>query len=100
MQRQTGGKAALPPKRSYRETPDVASAVARMIRSIGVRCAGDDPDTLILLRELEQALEHAWATAIEGMRASGHSDRVIAGELGVTRQAVEQRWPRARGGAG
>lgn len=85
-------------KRGYRETPDIASGVARMIRSIGSRCAGDDPDTLVLLRELDGALEEAWAVAIAGMRDSGHSDRVIAGELGVTRQAVEQRWPRRRAG--
>lgn len=91
-----GGKEALPRKRSYRETPELTSAVARMIRAIGARCAEDDADTLLLLRELETALEQAWATAIAGMRAAGHSDRVIAGELGVTRQAVEQRWPRAR----
>lgn len=71
-----------------------------MIRAIGARCAEDDPDTLVLLRELETALEQAWAVAIAGMRSSGHSDRVIAGELGVTRQAVEQRWPRRRARAG
>lgn len=67
-----------------------------MIRALGQRCADDDPDTLILLREIEAELEQAWRVAVEGMRAAGHSDRVIAGELGVTRQAVEKRWPRAR----
>lgn len=90
------GKASLPRKRAYRETPEVAAGVARMIRSIGSRCADDDPDTLVLLRELEAALDEAWRVAIAGMRQAGHSDRVIAGELGVTRQAVEQRWPRER----
>lgn len=91
-----GGNPGLPRKRPYRETPEMVAMAVRVIHAIGVRCADDDPDTVVLLRELEQALEQAWSTAIAGMRAAGHSDRVIARELGVTRQAVEKRWPRSR----
>lgn len=91
-----GGKAPLPKKRreSYRETPDVAAAVARLILSVGRRVATEDPESLAELVKLEQKLRQAWSTAVAGLRRSGATDREIGAALGVTRQAVEQRWPR------
>lgn len=97
-QNDPGGKAALPhtPSRTYRETSDVTAAVARLIRSLGNRIATEDPEALAHLRELQTVLRDAWATAVAGIRDSGATDSTIGDALGITRQAVEQRWPRER----
>lgn len=92
------GKAALPPRRSgdlYRPTSDVAEAAARLLRAVGKRVASEDPDALHALRDLETAVADSFREAVRGLRAAGYSDRAIADELGVSRQAVEQRWPRS-----
>jgi hypothetical protein len=91
-----GGKATLPARRRYRETPEVVAATRRLIRVVGQQIATEDPDDLLLLRDLEQELGQAWATAVTGIRDSGFTDREIGLALGTTRQAVEQRWPRGR----
>jgi hypothetical protein len=89
------GKEALPAKqRQYRETPEVADAICRLIRSIGKRISTEDPDALTLLLALEGDLRTAWEVAVAGLRRSGFLDREIGHVLGVSRQAVEQRWPR------
>jgi hypothetical protein len=92
--RPPGGKVALPPRRRYRETPDVVAATRRLIRVIGRRIATEDAPDLLLLRDLEQEVRRAWEVAVEGVRRSGATDREIGEVLGTTRQAVEQRWPR------
>jgi hypothetical protein len=84
----------LSKKRSYRETPDVASALIRLIRSTGKRIATEDPESLVFLHEMEEELRNAWAVAIAGIRSTGATDRDIGLALGVTKQAVAQRWPR------
>lgn len=91
------GKVALPPKRRYRETPDVTEATGRLIRAIGQRVATEDPEDLALIVQLEQEVRQAFAVAVNGIRASGFTDREIGAALGTTRQAVEQRWPRTGG---
>lgn len=91
------GKQRLPlnrRERSYRETPDVATATCRLIRSIGKRIATEDPDGLESLLLLEESLQEAWRTAVDGLRTTGFNDREIGRELGMTRQAIQQRWPR------
>ena len=89
------GKVALPLRRRYRETPEVVAAIRRLVRAMGKRIAEEDPESLLLLRELDQEVRRAWQVAIEGIRCSGATDREIGEVLGTTRQAVEQRWPRA-----
>jgi hypothetical protein len=84
----------LPPRRRYRETPEVVSATCRFIRVVGKRIATEDADDLRLLVQLDKELRQAWVTAIAGVRAAGFTDREIGEVLGTTRQAVEQRWPR------
>lgn len=78
----------------YKETPDVVQGVVRMVRSVGKRVAMDDPESLALLQALQAELDTAWSTAVAGLRAAGYSDGQIGAQLGITRQAVEQRWPR------
>lgn len=92
------GKAGLPVKRrqqrpAYRETPDVAEAVERLILAVARRVATEDPEDLVHLRRLEEAVARGWRIAIDGQRHT-FSDREIADALGVTRPAVTQRWPR------
>jgi hypothetical protein len=89
------GKDALPRRRrhQYRETPDVAAATRRLIRTLGKRIGTEDPGDLRSLIVLDEELR-AWRVAVAGMRQSGFTDREIGAALGTTRQAVEQRWPR------
>jgi hypothetical protein len=87
-------QAQLAPQRAYRETPEVVEAVCRMVRSVGKRVAEEDTDGLEQLRAVQAALDDAWATGINGLRRT-YSDGAIARELGITRQAVQQRWPRS-----
>jgi DNA-binding NarL/FixJ family response regulator len=72
----------------------VAGAIRRLIRSLGSRAAHEDTDALHNLRDLEAELESAWKVAIAGLRRSGFSDTDIGTELGITKQAVQKRWPR------
>jgi hypothetical protein len=81
-------------RRTYRETPDVAKATGRLILSLGKRVGTEDPPDLQILLELEAKLARAWESAIAGLRHTGYSDGQIGDELGTTKQAVQQRWPR------
>jgi hypothetical protein len=92
--RRPRGKVTLPPRRRYRETPEVVAATRRLIRVVGRRIATEDAPDLLLLRDLEQELRQAWQVAVDGIRHSGFTDHEIGQALGTTRQAVEQRWPR------
>lgn len=77
-----------------RETSEVAKAAERMIRAVGERVAMEDPEGILWLSRLSQACDQAAARAVEGLREGGHTDKDIGEALGMTRQAVQQRWPR------
>ncbi len=88
----------LSPKRAtsgpqHRDTDDLAAGIARQVRSLGRRLGERDADDLAPLRVIQAQLDAAWIVAIDGRRRSGHSDAAIAAALGVSRQAVRQRWP-------
>ena len=76
------------------ENPHYAAFAARIIRAHGRRIADGDidalPDLLRLAAELDSATQHA----VDGLRAFGYSWGEIAGRLGTTRQAAQQRWGR------
>jgi hypothetical protein len=93
-QARSRGKRSLPRRRAYRETPDVAEAVARLIRAVGRRVAEEDLEGLEPLLALDEAIAGAWADAVAGLRAN-YSDRAIGERLRppITRQAVALRWP-------
>lgn len=80
---------------AYRETSEVAIAVVRLIGSVGRRLADEDPTELEHLIAMEHALKEAYTVAVRGMRDSGFSDGEIGKQLGVTKQAIQQRFPRA-----
>lgn len=79
-----------------RETHEVASATARLLRSVGRRIGEEDPEKLESLRAIEAALAAAWLDAIDGLRSLGYTDGEIGSQLGVTKQAVSLRWSRSR----
>jgi hypothetical protein len=73
----------------------VAGAVRSLVRALGVRCASLDPDSAAFLLSVEDELESAFAAAVDGWRRSGFSDAQIGVCLrGVSKQAVQQRFPR------
>lgn len=78
-----------------RENTDYAAFTRRTIRGLGRRVAAGDVDALPLLVELQADLDAAIAEAIVGLRSEPnlYSAAQIADRLGVTRQAVMQRWP-------
>jgi hypothetical protein len=98
-QRPANRKASLPPERRsaplHRETSDLAAAAGRLVDRVGDRLAWEDAEDLRLLLDLEARLANAFVVAVAGMRRVGISDREIGRALGITRQAVEQRWPRS-----
>ena len=82
------------PGRSYRETPDVVAAANRLIGAVGKRVALEDPEDLLHLIRLEAELDDAFRVAVAGLRETGYSDGAIGAVFGITKQAVQQRWPR------
>lgn len=78
-----------------REVPDTAQAARRFIRALGRKIGDADPEDLAELVRLQADLDEAWATAVAGLRANTQrSDGDIARVLGISRQAVNQRFPR------
>lgn len=91
----SAGQPRVDRMKPFRETSEVADATARLVRAIGRRVAQEDPRSLVELLVLDAALELAWRTAVEGLREAGCTDPEIGRVLGITKQAVGQRWPRA-----
>jgi hypothetical protein len=75
----------------YREIPEVAAATARLVRAVGRRV--QDPEDLTELVKIRDALDEAFDIAVHHLREE-RSYEEIGKALGVTRQAVAQRWPR------
>ena len=77
------------------EDTDYAAGVVRLIRSMGKR-ASADLDALQWLAGAADYARSALAVAVDGCRARGYSDGEIGAALGITRQAVGQRFGRKR----
>lgn len=87
--------AALTVRRRSRpvvENDEFAAFARRVIRAHGRRVAAGDPDALAALLALAREVHAATGEAVEGLRAAGYSWEDIADRLGVSRQAVQQRW--------
>lgn len=95
-QRRLSDKASLSARSAPvgREDSEVAAATGRLIRSLGRRIAAGDLDGAELLLGLEAEVTAAWSAGVAGWRRTGYSDSEIGAALGVTKQAVQQRWPR------
>lgn len=77
-----------------RDTYQTAAGARRLILAVGKRVAMEDPEQLRLIQDLHVYTARAMATAIAGLREGGHTDKAIGEALGMTRQAVQQAWPR------
>jgi ribosomal protein S20 len=74
------------------ENDEYASFIRRVIRAYARRVAAGDVDALADMAGLATELDEAISQAIIGLRKAGYSWAEIAGRLGVTRQAAQQRW--------
>ena len=91
-------KPALTTKRPKRHTEndEYAAFTRRVLRAYGRRIAGGDIDAIADLDGLLSEIEAALSRAVTGLRDNGYSLADIGLRLGVTRQAVHQRWADAQ----
>jgi hypothetical protein len=89
-----GVKPALTANRRRRvvENDEFAAFVRRVVRAHGRRVGTGDVEALADLVALSDHIDHAIGEAVGGLRRFGYSWTEIATRLGVTRQAVQQRW--------
>jgi hypothetical protein len=74
------------------ENDEYAAFLRRVIRAYSRRVGSGDIDAIAQMAALADHLDIAIGDAITGLRAIGYSWADIALRLGVTRQAVQQRW--------
>jgi hypothetical protein len=91
---QSNVKPSLTPNRSRPvvENDEYAAFLRRVIRAYGRRIAAGDIDALADAITLSWQLDNSIRTAISGLRERGYSWADIGLQLGVTRQAAQQRW--------
>jgi hypothetical protein len=87
-------KPALTPNRPRKtvENDEYAAFLRRAIRAFGRRIGQGDIDALADAAFLSAQLDATIKAAITGLRARGYSWADIGRQLGVTRQAAQQRW--------
>jgi DNA-directed RNA polymerase specialized sigma24 family protein len=76
------------------ENSAYAAFAHRIITAYARRVAAGDVEALPQLVQLAQVLDTAIGHAVTGLRGRGYSWAEIAARLGLTRQAVHQRWGR------
>ena len=74
------------------ENDEYAAFVRRVLRAYSRRIATGDIDAITELNSLFEEVESALGRAVLGLRLLGYSWAEIGQRLGVTRQAVHQRW--------
>lgn len=84
----------------YTETEEFAAFVRRIVAAYRRRIAGvngqaPDIDNLAGLAKLAADVDDAIGEAVTGLRAHGYTYQQIADVLGVSRQAVHQRYGKA-----
>lgn len=73
--------------------------IRRMISALGREVAAGDPEDLKRLRALKDHVDLELGKTVRAQREQGFTDVQIGTALGMTRQAVQQRWPREAGAA-
>jgi hypothetical protein len=76
----------------HTETAEFAAFVSRIVRRYGERVGDGDEVDLGRMLEIRDELDSAIQTAVDGLRAQGHSWDYIAAGAGVTRQSAWERW--------
>jgi hypothetical protein len=79
-------------RRRVVENDDYAAFLRRAIRAFGRRIAAGDIDALADAAILSGHLDLTIKEAVSGLRERGYSWADIGLQLGVTRQAAQQRW--------
>ena len=79
-------------RKRHVENDEYAAFTRRVLRAYGRRIARGDIDALADLGGLLGDVEAALSRAVTGLREGGYSLAEIGLRLGVTRQAVHQRW--------
>jgi hypothetical protein len=74
------------------ENPEYAAFARRVLRACARRIATGDIESLTLMAELADTIDASIQDAVTGLRACGYSWAEIGSRLGITRQAVQQRW--------
>ncbi|AKI28632.1 hypothetical protein GMA5_18 [Gordonia phage GMA5] len=77
---------------SARDNAEFAAFSRRIMRAYARRVATADPAALGELMTLRAEVDTAIAAAVDGLRAEGFSWADIGAEVGLTRQAAQQRW--------
>jgi DNA-directed RNA polymerase specialized sigma24 family protein len=77
------------------ENDEYAAFARRVLRAYGRRIATGDIDAITELSALSEEVESALGSAVLGLRLLGYSWAEIGKRLGVTRQAVHERWSEA-----
>jgi hypothetical protein len=92
----SGVKARLTPDKPRRsvENDEYAAFVRRILHAYSRRVADGDVEALALMLGLAEEIDTAIAEAVNGLRGCGYSWTEIGSRLGITRQAVQQRWGR------
>src|ERR1700733_6317708 len=87
-------KGGLTPKRPRRqvENDEYSAFVRRVLHAYARRVGDGDVEALALMLGLAEEIDTAIAEAVKGLRASGYSWTEIGSQLGITRQAAQQRW--------
>ncbi len=77
------------------ETVEYVAMLSRMVRGLGRRLADDGPTELAAAVELANQLDATIGEAVRVMRdRHGFSWAEVGRELGITRQAAQQRYGR------
>jgi len=74
------------------ENDEYAAFLRRAIRALARRICGGDIEAITGMAQLSGELDNAIRQAVTGLRKRGYSWAEIGTRLGVTRQAVQQRW--------
>lgn len=77
---------------SAKDNAEFAAFGRRIMRAYARRVATADPAALAELLTLRAEVDNAIDSAVLGLRAAGFSWAEIGREVGMTRQAVQQRW--------
>jgi hypothetical protein len=79
-------------RRKTVENDAFAAFARRIIRAFARRIATGDIDALADMAILSGQIDQAIRESVTGLRARGYSWADIGLQLGVTRQAAQQRW--------
>lgn len=79
---------------STKDNREFAAFSRRIMRAYARRVATADPAALVELMKLRADVDEAIAAAVAGLRAEGFSWAEIGREVGMTRQAAQQRFGR------